>query len=85
MTKYAPCLAYIDAVLIFIIFQSLNVIECPQLRAIFLMLREELQDSDIPSRTTIRKRVDEVLEQHLAQLKRDMAVSPGFICNASLY
>jgi hypothetical protein len=59
-----------------LLLKSLNVIECPQLRAIFLMLREELRDSDIPSRTTIRKRVDEVLDQHLAQLKRDMAVRP---------
>lgn len=33
------------------------MIESPQLRAIFLMLREELKDDDIPHRTTIRELV----------------------------
>lgn len=39
------------------------------------MLQQELNDSDIPHRTTIRTRVEEVVEEHLAQLKADMQVS----------
>jgi hypothetical protein len=38
------------------------------------MLREELKESDIPGRTTIRKRIEEVLEDHLDTLKQDMQV-----------
>jgi hypothetical protein len=39
------------------------------------MLREELRESDIPSRTTIRKRIQETFEEHLDQLSDDMQVS----------
>jgi hypothetical protein len=58
----------------------LNVIESPRLHAIFLMLRKDLQDSDIPGRTTIRKRVDEVLTEHLCQLEKEMKVSTSATC-----
>jgi hypothetical protein len=37
--------------------QSINVIENPQLRAIFMILREELRDEDISHGTTIRNRI----------------------------
>lgn len=39
------------------------------------MLREDLKDSDIPHRTTIRARVDETLEIHLKRLEDEMQVS----------
>lgn len=54
--------------------QSLNVIESPKLRAIFLMLREDLKDSDIPHRTTIRQRIMEIWEEHLGTLSEEMQV-----------
>ena len=54
--------------------QSLNVVENPQLRQIFLMLKEDLRDSDIPHRSTIRERIIEVLDEHENRLKADMAV-----------
>lgn len=54
--------------------QAINVVESKELRDIFLMLRQELKESDIPHRTTIRKRVEEVLSERLAQLGRDMEV-----------
>lgn len=54
--------------------QSLNIVESPRLRAIFLLLRKELKESDIPGRTTIRKRVEEVLAEHLVQLGEEMKV-----------
>lgn len=38
------------------------------------MLREELRASDIPGRTTIRRRVEEVLEEHLDKLETEMKV-----------
>ncbi|KAJ7027234.1 hypothetical protein C8F04DRAFT_1399602 [Mycena alexandri] len=54
--------AFVDALVEFIVGddQSINVVENQQLRAIFLMLRAELKDSDIPHRTKIRKRIIEV-------------------------
>ena len=52
--------------------QSLNVIENEKLRAIFLMLRSELRDEDIPKRTTLRKRVEEVFAEYLEKLESDM-------------
>ena len=38
------------------------------------MLRKELRESDIPGRTTIRKRIEEVIEEHLDKLEDEMAV-----------
>ena len=55
-------------------FQSLNVVESPELRRIFLMLREELCDSDIPHRSRMRDCVMEVYKEHLAMLESDMEV-----------
>jgi hypothetical protein len=49
-------------------------VESPSLRKIFLLLREELKESDIPSRTTIRKRVEQAYEKHMEQLEVDLAV-----------
>jgi hypothetical protein len=54
--------------------QSINVVESPHLRGIFLMLQEELQNSDIPSRTTIRAHIHELLDGHLDQLEEEMQV-----------
>lgn len=55
-------------------FQSLNVVESPELRRIFLMLREELHDLDIPHRSKMRDRIMEVYMEHLAMLKSDLEV-----------
>ena len=38
------------------------------------MLRRELRESDIPGRTTIRKRIEEVYEEHLEKLRGEMEV-----------
>ncbi|KAJ6529698.1 hypothetical protein B0H19DRAFT_1274093 [Mycena capillaripes] len=47
--------AFVDALVEFIVGddQSINVIENEHLRNLFLMLREDLRDSDIPHRSTI--------------------------------
>lgn len=55
--------------------QALNVVECRELRNIFLLLRQELRDEDIPHRTALRERIGVVFEEHLQQLERDMKVS----------
>lgn len=54
--------------------QSINVVESPHLCGIFLMLREELQSSDIPGRSTMRARIHELLDGHLDQLEAEMKV-----------
>ena len=56
----------------------MNIVESPQLCDIFLMLRSELRESDIPHHTTIKKCVEEVLEEHLDQLRKDMKVCSFF-------
>ncbi|KAJ7730099.1 hypothetical protein DFH07DRAFT_756418, partial [Mycena maculata] len=68
--------AFVDAIVEFIVGddQSINVIENKQLRAIFLMLWAELRDKDIPHRTTIRKRIIEVWDEHLNTLERELGV-----------
>ena len=38
------------------------------------MLRKELRESDIPGRTTIRKQIEEVIEEHLDKLEDEMAI-----------
>ena len=55
--------------------QSLNVVESTELRNIFLMLQQELKESDILHCSTIHRRVDELLQQHLKRLEDDMKVS----------
>ncbi|KZP21834.1 hypothetical protein FIBSPDRAFT_663987, partial [Athelia psychrophila] len=64
--------AFVDAIVEFIVGddQAINVIENPRLRAIFLMLRKELREEDIPHRTTIRARIIQVWEEHLEELSK---------------
>ncbi|KAF9033370.1 hypothetical protein BJ165DRAFT_1357267 [Panaeolus papilionaceus] len=68
--------AFVDAIVEFIVAddQSLRVIESPHLRRIFLMLREELTDSDIPHRTKIRSRLSDIWTKHLDSLEDEMKV-----------
>ncbi|KAK7041156.1 hypothetical protein R3P38DRAFT_2512241, partial [Favolaschia claudopus] len=67
--------AFVDAIVEFIVGddQSLRVIECPQLRAIFLMLRSELKDSDVPHRSTIHNRIMQLLDEHLDRTAAEIA------------
>ena len=41
---------------------------------IFLLLRQELKELDIPGRTTIRNRVEKAYQDYMKQLEEDMAV-----------
>ncbi|KAJ7204439.1 hypothetical protein GGX14DRAFT_332480, partial [Mycena pura] len=58
--------AFIDGLVNFIVSddQSVNVIENEHLRKVFLLLRKELRDTDIPHRTHIRKRIAEIWDEH---------------------
>jgi hypothetical protein len=56
-------------------YQSLNVVESPRLKKIFLMLKKDLREQDIPGHTTIRVRIDKLAEDHLKELEEEMKVS----------
>ncbi|KAK6981437.1 hypothetical protein R3P38DRAFT_3463793 [Favolaschia claudopus] len=72
--------AFVDAIVEWIVSddQSINVIENEKLRNIFLMLRFDLKDSDIPHRTKIRKRVMEIWDDHLDHLQDEMAMLSSY-------
>jgi hypothetical protein len=44
------------------------------LKKIFLLLRQELKESDIPGRTTMRKEIEKAFQDHLKNLEEEMAV-----------
>ena len=50
------------------------MVESPHLRRVFLLLRESLREKNIPGRTAIRKRIDEMMEMHLETLSRELKV-----------
>ncbi len=52
--------------------------ESPRLKRIFLILRNELKESDIPGRTSIRDHIMDMYSQHLKKLTEDMKVRPDF-------
>ncbi|KIK02921.1 hypothetical protein K443DRAFT_5808 [Laccaria amethystina LaAM-08-1] len=83
-TEFSPE-AFIDAIMEFVVGndQSLNVVESPELHRIFVMLREELCDSDIPHRSKMRDRIMEVYKEHLEVLKSDMEKALGKISYTS--
>jgi hypothetical protein len=51
------------------------IVESPRLRKIFLLLCEELKESDIPSHSTMRNHIEEAYEEHMKQLQEEMEVS----------
>jgi len=52
----------------------LNVVESPELRKIFMMLHQELKDSDIPHQATIQQCIKEIWEEHLKGLEDELKV-----------
>ena len=55
-------------------YQSLNVIECPEFCQLLLLLRQDLQDKDIPRWTKIREAIICAWQAYFITLKRDLAV-----------
>jgi hypothetical protein len=56
--------------------QSLNLVECPEFRALLLLLRQDLKDTMIPHRTKLRELIVEAWKQYFVVLKRKLAVRP---------
>jgi hypothetical protein len=63
------------------LFQPISIVNSPRLRTILLMLRSDLNESDIPGRTTMHSRIKELSEEHLDGLARKMKVRLGFFLN----
>ncbi|KAM6494641.1 hypothetical protein JOM56_009264, partial [Amanita muscaria] len=57
---------FIEAILEFIVGddQAISVVESPRLRKIFLLLRKELKESDIPGRSTMRNCIEQTFKEH---------------------
>jgi len=68
--------AFLEHLINFIIAddQSLNVVECPEFRQLLLLLREDLQDKDIPRRTKIRESIIKTWHAYFKVLKEELAV-----------
>ncbi len=71
-------------ILLLTLQQSLNVIENVHLRSIFLMLRPELHNRDIPHRTKIRKHIMNTWDSHKQDLGKRMKVRYHSLCYFNL-
>lgn len=54
--------------------QSLRVVEILEFRRLLLLLRDEMDDNDIPRRTKIRSAVMESLDDYFLKLKINIQV-----------
>ncbi|PPQ97649.1 hypothetical protein CVT26_002438 [Gymnopilus dilepis] len=73
--------AFLDALVDFVTSEgvSINIVESPKLRALFLMLREDLKNTDIPHRTSVREHIMATWEKHLETLQAEMGAALGKI------
>lgn len=55
--------------------QAINIVESPRFRKLLLLLRQELKESDIPGRTTIRNRISDAFQVNLKELQETLQVS----------
>jgi hypothetical protein len=53
-------------------------VELPRLRKIFLLLHKELQESDMPGRSTMHTHIEQAYEEHTNQLEQEMVVNEFF-------
>ena len=70
-------------------YQSMNLLERPEFRRFILLLREDLQDKDIPRRTKIREAIISAWQAYFITLKRDLGVGrlrqiAYYFCSSSL-
>ena len=54
--------------------KSINVVECDYFRALLLLLRESLHDSDIPRRTKMREAIFQEFHHYIPELKKHLDV-----------
>ncbi|KIK21006.1 hypothetical protein PISMIDRAFT_12527 [Pisolithus microcarpus 441] len=57
--------------------QSINVIECPKFRHLILLLRQDLQETDIPCRTKLHELILEAWRDYFRILKQDLVKALG--------
>jgi hypothetical protein len=58
-----------------IYLQPLSIVDSKEFRNLLLLLKEDLQNKDIPHRTTITKRILELNQEHIDHLSNQMVVS----------
>ncbi|EDQ98471.1 uncharacterized protein LACBIDRAFT_335933 [Laccaria bicolor S238N-H82] len=78
--------AFLQYLLNFIVAndQSIYVVECPEFRQLLLLLREDLEDKDIPHRTMMRKLIIKAWEAYFKVLKQELAGGHWTLDNCSL-
>ena len=54
------------------LFQSINVIKCPEFRSLLLFLQEDLHEEDIPHRDKLRKSIMETWYHYYLSLKDEL-------------
>jgi hypothetical protein len=59
-------------------FQALNIIECPEFRALLLLLRSDLKESMVLHRTKLRELIIEAWRRYFSILKKDLEVRQAF-------
>ncbi len=69
------CLVILDFFTLSHIFQSIRVVECPEFRQLCMVLRESLEDTDIPHRDKMREAIVRQWRESFEVLKRDLSVS----------
>ena len=52
----------------------MNVVENPEFRKLILLLREDIEDKDIPHRTKLRQLILDQFRTYFASLKEELAV-----------
>jgi len=65
--------------------QSINVIECREFRDLLLLMREDLQDKDIPRRTKLCEAIIKSWQAWFHTLKQNLAVLCSTILTQSSY
>jgi hypothetical protein len=54
-------------------------VESPRLKRVFFILRNELKQSDIPGRSSVRNYIMDRFREHLIKLEGDMKVRDTFL------
>jgi hypothetical protein len=57
-----------------IILQSINIMECHEFRDLLLLLREDLEEKDIPHHTKLHEAIITAWQMWFVGLKQDLAV-----------
>lgn len=68
------CASRALVVLTVLLIKSIRVVECPEFRALLLLLRSDLKESMIPHRSKVRGLVIDTWKLYFQDLRRDLAV-----------